>query len=95
MINLLPFQYKFKKEEKTFYVNGDDVRFDTSYLLMNPKTNGSMKFDFVESTGSEWNPSTKWIYANKAGFQLIVSNEPQHILTDRANRYIESKIHQS
>lgn len=85
-------QFKYDKETKTFLVDGKQVQFDTSFKLINTKTKGEMDFNFSESTGSEWDPKTLWIYKSKCGkYKMHLTNEdvtPQH-----AENYLKAKLH--
>jgi len=90
MKNISTDQCIYNKETKTFTADGRKVQFDTSYTVYNPKTRGKMEFDFKESTGSEWDPKTLWVYKSKEGFTLNLTNEdvtPQH-----AQAYLEAKL---
>jgi hypothetical protein len=66
---------KFDKPSKTFSVKGKGIPFGTRYELVNQKTDNFSIFNFVESTGSEWDPNTIWKYENSDGFSLHVGNE--------------------
>ncbi|MBW3020936.1 hypothetical protein KY334_06575 [Candidatus Woesearchaeota archaeon] len=80
----------YNKDTKTFFIKGGDVQFGTAHEIKNYKTGNSMFFNLDHSTGSEWDPTTKWIYKSKEGYFLEVGNEevtPQH-----ANNYLEHKL---
>ena len=79
-------------ETNTFSMSERDVKFDTSYILTNPGTLGSMIFEFKESTGPEFHPSTKWIYSNEdKTIKLEVVNDPR-ITKIRAEAYLKHKL---
>lgn len=59
-INIMNLDWDVKS--KTFFADGKDVPFATSYRIQNPVTGIGRNFNFVEATGSEWDPSTIWIY---------------------------------
>lgn len=90
MVTLNPDQFTYRKETKEFLVSGKKVKFATSYLLKNTKTGGTMKFDFKESTGSEWEPDTLWIYKSKDGFTLNLTNED--VTPEHEQAYLETKL---
>ena len=83
-------KFKFDKQAGVFYVDGRNIRFDTSYEVVNPMTGGSMIFDFKESTGSEWDPKTVWIYKSEEGYELRLSNED--VTPAHAEAYLEAKL---
>ena len=73
----------------TFTVSGKNVKFATKYSLLNEDTGKSVVFELVESTGSEWDPYTMWVYESE-DFQLFVLNDdvtPQH-----AENYLNHKL---
>ena len=74
-----------------FTVSGKKVKFDTSYSLKNEITGESVKFEFKESTGSEWDTNTIWKYESTDGvFTLHLLNDD---VTERnMNDYLESKL---
>ena len=90
MKNITTDQCVYNKETKTFIADGRKIQFDTSYTITNPKTQKEMKFDFKESTGSEWDPKTLWIYKSEEGFILNLTNED--VTPDHAKAYLESKL---
>lgn len=75
-IKFNPKRDHYNRETRTFTVSERFVPFDTSYLVFSPKTGASRRFDFVRSTGSEWNPSTRWVYQSKCGLTLEVTGDP-------------------
>ena len=81
----------FNRGDKTFYGSEREIPFDTSYEIKNNSTGASEVFNFVESTGSEWDPKTRWIYKNKSDLFLVISNDPE-ITNMRSESYLKSKI---
>lgn len=75
---------------KSFFINGKDVRFATTYELENEKTGKTKTFEFFESTGSEWDVNTIWIYKSEDGFTLEVGNE--EVTKEMINNYLDAKI---
>lgn len=77
--------------KSTITMGERDVPFDTSYRVINPKSGGSMDFEFSHSTGPEFNPQTKWIYYNSDKTVVLeVGNDPE--ITKRAlEAYLETK----
>ena len=78
-----------------FTVSGKNVKFDTSYSLKNEETGNEIKFEFKESTGSEWDTNTIWIYESVDYDKDI--NLTLHLLNDdvterNMNDYLESKL---
>ena len=80
---------QFSKLLNTFFVNGKDVKFDTLYMMINEKTGNKKLFSFTESTGSEWDVHTKWIYQSADGYILEVGNED--ITQQMIDNYVEAK----
>lgn len=78
-------------KSKTFIVAGTDVKFGTSHILKNEKTGKEIEFTFKESTGSEWDKWTVWIYESLCSkYHLHVSNNdttPAH-----ADAYLKAKL---
>lgn len=84
-------KYKYDKDKRTFYFNEKDVKFDTDYVVSNPKSGKSLDFRFKESTGPEFDPNTEYIYVNKENnLTLIVTNDPV-ITQHRADSYLTAK----
>ena len=90
MKNITTDQCNYIKESKTFIAAGKKIQFDTSFTITNPKTKGEMKFDFKESTGSEWDPKTLWVYKSEDGFTLNLTNEDVTPAHEQA--YLEAKL---
>ena len=86
-------KHYFDKFDNVFMMSEKDVQFDTSYKVVNPKTNGSKEFTFSHSTGPEFDPETRWVYKNVDGFTLIVCNDKK-ITDKRAQMYLEAKTRQ-
>jgi hypothetical protein len=88
--NSTPFLYD--SQSKTFNISEKDTKFDTEYFIRNAKTGGEVKFTFSHSTGSEFDPNTKWIYFSlDKQITLIVSNDP-YITCIRARNYLNAKL---
>lgn len=84
-------KHVYNKSQKLFVVSERDVSFDTSYKMINPKTNNSVEFDFSHSTGPEFDPKTKYVYKSKDGLTLEVCNDT-FISAIRKQHYLEHKI---
>ena len=84
-------KHQYDVVNKVFRLNEKDVRFDTEYSVVNPATGQAKQFKFIESTGSEWDPNTKWIYKSDDGLSLEVSND-QAITEKRADVYLAHKL---
>ncbi len=80
----------FNKKDNNFSISGKDVKFASQYSIINEKTGKSKDFDLSHSTGSEWDPTTKWIYKTKCGITLIVSNDD--VTKEQADNYLKSKL---
>lgn len=90
MTNISIQKNNVKYSKGLFIVSGKSVKFDTSYSLKNEKTGKSVKFEFKESTGSEWDSNTIWIYKSSNGILLHLLNDdmtPQH-----AENYLRAKL---
>jgi len=89
LINIQKDQISFNAATKTFSVSGKRVKFGTQYTLVNELTGNTMDFDLTHSTGSEWEPETKWVYQSEEGYTLEVGNDdvtPKH-----AENYLRAK----
>jgi hypothetical protein len=86
-----PSPLTYVKEDNTFYGTEREIPFDTSYKVTNLKTGRSEQFDFVQSTGSEWDPKTRWIYKSPSGISLVISND-EEITALRADAYLKAKL---
>jgi hypothetical protein len=80
----------YDKNNKTFTVSGKDVRFAYSYTLVNNETDNKKDFSFKESTGSEWDPNTIWVYESEDGFILNVKNDD--VTPEHAEKYLQAKL---
>lgn len=90
-IKFNPKRDQYDPKTRTFTVSERFVPFDTSYLVFNPKTGASRRFDFVRSTGSEWDPNTRWIYQSKCGLTLEITGDAA-IRKAAADSYLEHKF---
>lgn len=90
-INFNSEKHHYNVETKTFTMSEKDVRFDTQYNIKNLKTGNSELFDFVHSTGPEFDPNTKWIYKSQTGLTLEVCNDKE-ITEQLAKNYLEHKL---
>ena len=81
----------YDKATKVFSMSEKHVRFDTSYSILNPKTGSRMEFKLDHSTGSEWEPTTKYVYTGQDGVTLEVHNDPA-ITKIRAKAYLDHKL---
>lgn len=77
---------------KTFFISEKDVKFATTYELVNPKTKQSMVFDFTHATGPEFDPNTRWVYKTKDGeLTLWVGNDAE-VTKARGDAYKKAKM---
>jgi hypothetical protein len=91
-IDLGKVKFKWFPEGKLFIISERDVRFATEYELYNPKTGGTKRFDFVESTGPEFDPATSYIYkCTEDEYTLEVANDPE-ITARNAENYLKAKL---
>jgi len=74
-INIQKDQISYNATTKTFSVSGKRVKFGTKYTLVNDLTGNTMDFYLSHSTGSEWEPETKWVYHSGKGYILEVGND--------------------
>lgn len=90
-VKLSNIEFKYSKEDKTFYISETQVPFDTTYILKSPTTNNEVEFTFTHSTGPEFDPDTRWIYKSDNGLKLEVCNHK--LLTQlNASIYLEGKL---
>lgn len=82
-------KYSFK--DNTFVMSEKDVKFDTTYKVVNPATNKFMVFEFKNSTGPEFDSNTKWIYKSDSGLTLEVCNDA-NMVKQAANAYLQHKL---
>ena len=90
-INLDKTKFVYDSNRKTFIVSEKGIPFGTEYEILNPKTGGSRKFKFTNSTGSEFDPNTKWIYESNDGILLEVCNDKQ-MTKIAAENYLKAKL---
>lgn len=83
-------KHVYHKLEKLFTMSERDVTFDTTYEVVNPKTNNSKVFEFTHSTGPEFDAETRYVYKSKDGFVLEVSND-KYVTGLRAKNYLKAK----
>jgi len=82
-------KYNYDKDTKTFTVSERGIPFSMNYKVINSNTGGSMKFDLSHSTGSEFDPDTKWIYKSDE-FTLEVVQD-KFLTKLRSERYLKAK----
>ncbi|MEO6305070.1 MAG: hypothetical protein ABIP51_18070 [Bacteroidia bacterium] len=90
LINLEKVKFIYKESTKTFTISEKEVPFATEYEILNPKTGKKETFDFYKSTGPEFDPNTKWLYANQKGLTLEVCNDKKMTEISAAN-YLAAK----
>jgi len=90
LINIQKDQISYNASTKTFSVSGKRVKFGTKYTLVNSLTGNTMDFWLSHSTGSEWEPETKWVYQNEEGYTLEVGNDD--VTSKHAENYLRAKI---
>lgn len=84
--------FLFTKENMTLHVSEKDIKFATTYQLRNPKTNQAKVFNFVKSTGAEFDPNTVWIYKTEDNsLTLKVYNERVTTVINAGN-YLKAKL---
>lgn len=88
-INFDPKKHSFNKETNTISVPGKSVKFDSTYEVVSLK-GGKKLFDFKNSTGSEWDPKTIWIYKAEDGMILNIGNED--VTPAHAQAYLNHKL---
>ena len=81
----------FLNTAKTVFVSEKDVPFDTGYEVRSPKTGTIKRFDFVCSTGPEFDPKTVWLYKSEDGFHFGVCNDAE-ITIQHAENYLKHKL---
>ena len=82
---------KFSVTDKVIRVSEKDIKFDVEYEIISSKTGNAESFRFSHSTGSEWDPTTEWVYVNSGGIEFRVCNDPQ-ITAQLAANYLSSKL---
>jgi hypothetical protein len=89
-IDLNKISFAYEADRKCFVVSEKDVRFATTYMLIS--TSGAQKkFDFTHSTGSEWDPNTRYIYKSDNDLLLEVCNDAD-MVKEAAKNYLEAKL---
>lgn len=84
-------KHQFDEANKTISCNELTVPpFDTRYTVVNNKGKEKV-FDLSGSTGSEWEPDTKWIYKSEDGWTLEVSQDAE-LTKKRAKAYLNHKL---
>jgi hypothetical protein len=74
------------------YVSEKDVIFDMEYEVVSNVTGVFKKFKFTESTGSEFDPKTEWIYKSEEGYELRICNDNDAETTRKQAEVYLSKI---
>jgi hypothetical protein len=90
-IELNKHPYIYNESKRTFVMSEKGIPFGTSYVIRNPKTGGSRKFEFTHSTGPEFDPTTRWVYKSEDGIQLEVCNDEQ-MTKIAAKNYLDAKL---
>ena len=90
-IVLTPGKYTFK--DNVFTMSEKDILFATTYKVVNPKTNGSIIFNFTHSTGPEFHKDTKWVYVAEQfpHLSLEVCNDA-NMVKQAAENYFKAKV---
>jgi len=87
-LNKVPFAYE--ADRKCFVISEKDVQFATTYTVKS--TSGNQKnFDMTHSTGSEWDPNTRYVYKSEDGLLLEVCNDAEMVKVAAAN-YLKAKL---
>lgn len=81
----------YLKEAKAFFGSEKDIPFATTYTVHNPKTGNSVDFEFIHSTGPEFDPETVYVYESKSGLRLHVAND-KRVTGIRAAMYEKAKL---
>lgn len=89
IVNLKALQYTVTNE--VIRVSEKDVPFGTTYEVISPKTGVQKRFDFVDSTGPEFDPKTEWVYQSEDGFEFRVCNDAK-LTKIRGDRYLKHKL---
>ena len=83
----------FNTAENAFYGSEKDIPFATQYKIINLQTKKFEVFEFMHSTGPEFDPETQWIYKSIekiGGIRLIICNDLK-ITKLNAAAYLEHK----
>ena len=81
----------FLNTAKTVFVSEKDVKFDTAYEVRSPKTGTTKRFNFVCSTGPEFDPKTVWLYKSDDGHHFGVCNDVE-VTKQHAENYLKHKL---
>jgi hypothetical protein len=73
------------------YVSEKDAIFDTEYEVVSNLTGVFKRFKFTESTGSEFDPKTEWIYKSEEGYELRICNDVE-TTRKQAEAYLKAKL---
>lgn len=85
-------KWLFTRDNMTLHVSEKDIPFATSYTVINPKSGNSMIFDFIKSTGAEFDPETIWIYKSSDDeITMKVYNERVKTVIG-AGHYLRAKL---
>ncbi|MBC7866236.1 MAG: hypothetical protein H7X88_01770 [Gloeobacteraceae cyanobacterium ES-bin-316] len=87
--------WSYDSKTKTFMVSEKEIPFATSYLVQNTSTGNFMEFEFTHSTGSEFDPTTRWVYkSKKMDLTLEVCNDAK-MCKQAASNYLAAKTGRS
>lgn len=73
------------------HVSEREVPFDTKYDVISPKTGVQKRFQFKESTGSEFDPKTEWVFKSDDGYEFRVCND-KRMTKWAAENYLNHKL---
>lgn len=90
-IELNKHQYVYNESTKTFIMSEKGIPFGTKYIIKNPKTGGSREFHLSHSTGSEFDPKTRWVYKSVEGINLEICNDVE-MTKLAADNYLKAKL---
>lgn len=79
--------HSYSVDTNTIVISGKDVKFSSSYEIIGEKE--TKVFELSHSTGSEWDPSTIWVYKSECGMILHVTNDD--VTEENAEAYLKSK----
>lgn len=86
--------WSYNKETSTFKVSEKILPFDTTYNIKNPATGKEMIFEFSHSTGSEFDPKTRWVYKSKGGSITLEVCNDEEMTKANAENYLKAKTEQ-
>lgn len=89
-INLSQIPFIFDPLSNVISVSERDVKFATTYELLNPKTGNIKVVEFTHSTGPEFDPKTKYVYKSSDNIVLEVCND-KTITTQAGQNYLKAK----